>query len=109
MRGRDGVAVIDIFAGPGGLGEGFSSFLDARGERPFRIGLSAEMEPSAHSTLRLRAFVRRLIESVGDFPRPYVRFLERLVEGRVASAEEEFGSGAHSSLWKEAAHEALNL
>jgi DNA (cytosine-5)-methyltransferase 1 len=47
--------VIDLFSGPGGLGEGFAS-LD--GGSAFEIGVSAEMERSAHTTLTLRAFFR---------------------------------------------------
>lgn len=49
------IKIVDLFAGPGGLGEGFSS-LDSG--RAFRILVSAEMEASAHSTLRLRSFFR---------------------------------------------------
>lgn len=50
--------VVDIFAGPGGLAEGFSRVGD--GERPpFRVELSIENEISAHRTLRLRSFVHQ--------------------------------------------------
>lgn len=52
----DQVPVIDLFAGPGGLGEGFTAF--DRGRR-FRIGISVEMEESAHRTLTLRSFFRQ--------------------------------------------------
>lgn len=48
------IKIVDLFAGPGGLGEGLSS------HPAFRIAVSAEMEPSAHATLRLRAFYRNL-------------------------------------------------
>lgn len=47
--------VIDLFSGPGGLGEGFASL---NGGSAFEIVLSAEMESSAHTTLTLRAFFR---------------------------------------------------
>jgi len=50
--------VVDLFAGPGGLGEGLSAFQGADGRNPFRIGLSVEKEASAHRTLRFRAFQR---------------------------------------------------
>ncbi|WP_374637856.1 DNA cytosine methyltransferase, partial [Paracoccus sp. (in: a-proteobacteria)] len=50
---------IDLFAGPGGLAEGFSSLRSKDGSRVFEIALSVEKEPSAFSTLRLRAFVRQ--------------------------------------------------
>ncbi len=52
----DSVPVVDIFAGPGGLGEGFSALTG----RFFRIAVSAEMEPSAHQTLLARAYFRGL-------------------------------------------------
>ncbi len=51
------IQVVDLFAGPGGLGEGFSSFGD--GKR-FEIVVSAEKDPQAWQTLRLRAFYRLL-------------------------------------------------
>lgn len=50
---------IDLFAGPGGLAEGFSSLRDESGGRLFDIALSVEKEPSAFATLRLRAFTRQ--------------------------------------------------
>lgn len=51
------VPIVDLFAGPGGLGEGFSSIDDGKA---FRIIVSAEKDASAHETLRLRAFYRIL-------------------------------------------------
>ena len=60
--------VVDLFAGPGGLAEGFSACSRADGSRPFRIALSVEKEASAHSTLRLRAFLRQF---EGGFPPEY--------------------------------------
>jgi DNA (cytosine-5)-methyltransferase 1 len=59
MKTND-VLVIDLFAGPGGLGEGFSSVIDKNGHHPFRIGVSVEKEPSAHKTLTTRAFYRKV-------------------------------------------------
>ncbi|GAB3727061.1 DNA cytosine methyltransferase [Luteimonas pelagia] len=53
------IPVVDIFAGPGGLGEGFSGFVAPNRSRPFRIAISAEMEQNAWKTLRLRAFFRQ--------------------------------------------------
>lgn len=59
------VLVIDLFAGPGGLGEGISSCVHGNGNKPFRIGVSVEKEPSAHKTLTTRAFYRRVKEVEG--------------------------------------------
>jgi DNA (cytosine-5)-methyltransferase 1 len=52
------VPVIDLFAGPGGLGEGFSRC--KRGTRSvFDICVSVERDPWAHATLTLRSFMRQ--------------------------------------------------
>src|SRR5579872_6224628 len=48
--------IIDLFAGPGGLGEGFSAFRRPDGSAAFRIALSIEMEEWAYQTLTLRSF-----------------------------------------------------
>src|SRR6202035_840300 len=54
------IPVIDVFAGPGGLGEGFSALRDSRSGLPrFKIALSIEKDPIAHLTLRLRSFFRQ--------------------------------------------------
>jgi len=49
--------IIDLFAGPGGLGEGFAAYKKGS---TFDIALSAEMESSAHKTLTLRSFFRKI-------------------------------------------------
>lgn len=69
------IPVVDIFAGPGGLGEGFSAFSPRQRSRemPFRIAVSAEMEANAARTLRLRAFFRQF--SPGHAPKSYYDYL----------------------------------
>jgi len=57
------IPVLDLFAGPGGLGEGFSAFQTDRGETVFRIVLSIEKETFAHETLKLRSFFRQFPRS----------------------------------------------
>lgn len=54
------VPIIDLFAGPGGLGEGFASLTGHKKQAFFEIGLSIEKTPVAHRTLTLRAVFRRL-------------------------------------------------
>jgi DNA (cytosine-5)-methyltransferase 1 len=71
---RTKFAVVDLFAGPGGLAEGFSSVTDRDGVRPFRIALSVEKDRAAHSTLQLRAFLRQFND---HFPREYYDFLRK--------------------------------
>ena len=53
------IPVIDLFAGPGGLCEGFSSLVDAHGHRRFDVRVSIEKDPVAHRTLHLRAIFRQ--------------------------------------------------
>jgi len=110
-RKYNSIGIIDIFAGPGGLGEGFSSFepKPGSGVYPFRLGVSAEMERSAHATLRLRAFYRSLRGREGKMPKAYAEYLSAVAEGRAATPENHFGEGSLRSLWAEAEAEALNL
>lgn len=59
MKALSPTPVIDLFAGPGGLGEGFASIAGENGKPRFRIALSIEKDAFAHSTLNLRAFFRQ--------------------------------------------------
>jgi DNA (cytosine-5)-methyltransferase 1 len=73
VRDSQAIPVIDLFAGPGGLGEGFSAFSLPGRPRPFRIALSIEMEDSAHKTLELRSFFRQF--PIGAAPIQYYAHL----------------------------------
>jgi len=79
------IPVIDLFAGPGGLGEGFSSVIDDN-ERFFKIALSIEKEKNAHQTLLLRSFFRQF--PVGDVPEDYYKFLR----GEIKKVDELYNS-----------------
>tara|TARA_B100000780_G_C20795864_1_gene316062 strand:+ start:356 stop:586 length:231 start_codon:yes stop_codon:yes gene_type:complete len=50
--------VIDLFAGPGGLSEGFSGY-SKDNFNPFKVSISIEMDACAHKTLSLRSFFRQ--------------------------------------------------
>jgi DNA (cytosine-5)-methyltransferase 1 len=52
--------VIDLFAGPGGLGEGFASLRQPQNRNiyAFKTAISIEKDPDAHKTLELRHFFR---------------------------------------------------
>ncbi len=65
--------MIDLFAGPGGLGEGFSRHPLGQKEKTFRIAVSIEKDPYAHATLTLRAFFRQFSE--GKVPDEYYQYL----------------------------------
>ena len=75
--------VIDLFAGPGGLGEGFSAYRTPEGKQAFKIALSIEKEASAHRTLLLRALFRQYPD--GDAPEAYYAFLR----GELGASPEE--------------------
>lgn len=96
-----GIPVVDIFAGPGGLGEGFASYVapGRQGDRAFSISVSAEMEANAARTLRLRAFFRKFAR--GHAPRSYYDYVAgRRAEPWTAKTEAE---------WCAASKEALQL
>ncbi|MBS0174230.1 MAG: DNA (cytosine-5-)-methyltransferase [Nitrospira sp.] len=59
MQSPRPIPVIDLFAGPGGLGEGFSSILGSDRSPLFSLKVSAEKDPTAHKTLSLRALYRK--------------------------------------------------
>ena len=72
---KDTIAVVDLFSGPGGLGEGFH----ACGSKniKYEIVLSVENEPAAYATLLLRSFLRKFAKG---FPQEYYDFLNNQPE-----------------------------
>ena len=60
------IPVVDIFAGPGGLGEGFSAFR-SRGSGRFEVRLSIEKDPIACETLAMRKYFRLFEEPPAEF------------------------------------------
>jgi DNA (cytosine-5)-methyltransferase 1 len=91
--------VVDLFAGPGGLAEGFSAVRDHAGKPVFDIALSVEKEASAFRTLRLRSFVRQFGDSA---PLAYYDY----IAGRIGRQEL---SGSHPDAWARACAETLQL
>ncbi len=71
------IKIIDVFSGPGGLGEGFTSFKDDNDTHPFKIAVSIEKDASAHRTLKLRSFFRQFS---GNAPEEYYAFLKGELE-----------------------------
>ncbi len=78
------IPIVDIFAGPGGLGEGLSRFRDDLQRPRFRLALSIEKDQNAHQTLRLRAFHRQFPPD--GLPVEYQRFLEGKIGWQELSA-----------------------
>jgi DNA (cytosine-5)-methyltransferase 1 len=75
MADKEPYKVIDVFAGPGGLGEGFSALRHGAGKSKFRLALSVEKDPTAHSTLLLRSFYRQFDPE--KIPLEYWSYAER--------------------------------
>ncbi len=75
------IPVIDLFAGPGGLGEGFSACRFGN-NYPYRIRLSIEKDAIAHKTLKLRAFYRYFIHKNLSIPEEYYQY----IQGKIKSA-----------------------
>lgn len=95
--------VVDLFAGPGGLGEGFSSFRRVDGTPAYRLRVSVEKDPAAHRTLRFRAFTRAALEAGLSLN------LDEISPHRSDAELELVGeSGAEAEhLWSAASREAL--
>lgn len=65
------IPIIDLFAGPGGLGEGFMSLKDEDGHYVFDIKLSIEKDENAHKTLMWRSFYRQFVSNSKPVPSEY--------------------------------------
>ena len=92
------IPVIDLFAGPGGLGEGFSSLHDEEGERIFKIKLSIEMDALAHQTLELRAFVREF-ETGGVTPDYYDYLAKKISRVELFRRHPQAADSARHQAW----------
>lgn len=92
------IPVIDLFAGPGGLGEGFSGLSATDGAPPFKIHLSIEKNRLAHQTLELRAFFRRFARSKA--PNEYYLHLRgQLTRKELFDAYPEQANAARQEAW----------
>lgn len=93
--------IVDLFAGPGGLGEGFAS-VKVGAHFPFQIGISIEKEAAAHRTLSLRAFLRSYRHRTGTLPEQFLNFHA----GQISEPE---WSEIDAEAWRHASNEARCL
>lgn len=94
------IPVIDVFAGPGGLGEGFASHRIGNSST-YRIVLSIEMDPAAHRTLELRAFFRQF-PTIAEVPDGYYELLRnpnRTEVERQRLLQSDAGQAARQEAW----------
>jgi len=92
--------VIDLFAGPGGLGEGFASCLSGAGDPAFQSIISIEKDDFAFRTLLLRHFFRSFRN--GEAPDDYYSYLA----GNIDFAELE---AKYEDKFREARTSALKI
>ena len=85
--------IIDIFAGPGGLGEGFN-------QAGFDVVLSCEMDPIACQTLTLRKFFH--LFSKNKVPNEYYQFISKNIT--LEELQQKF-----PKKWKIAEQKVLNI
>jgi DNA (cytosine-5)-methyltransferase 1 len=99
MKERKTIPVIDLFAGPGGLGEGFSALKDDNGKSVFRIALSVEKEEYAHQTLELRSFFRQF--EIENVPEEYYKHLRgEITRNDLFKSFPEYTLKAKKESWK---------
>lgn len=96
------IQVIDLFAGPGGLGEGFSACGQEEGREDFRVALSIEKDAVARTTLRWRAFTRALYgRGVNG-----AHVIDALESHPRREQPEPAALAGRGTVWREAAEEA---
>lgn len=76
------IPIVDLFAGPGGLNEGFSSIGEVEGKPVFKTVASFEMNKYAHGTLLLRTAYRIMKRGAG-VPVSYYSY----IQGRLTWSE----------------------
>lgn len=99
------IPVVDVFAGAGGLGEGFSAWPNHE-EPLFHTALSVEKNPAALRTLRLRAFYRMFHPK--EVPEEFYRFIcgksvtpefLDIINGIFSLSPREYGTTVRDEVW----------
>lgn len=91
--------IVDLFAGPGGLGEGFAAYTDA-GLSRFKSVVSVERDVHAHATLLLRHFFRNFEQ--GKVPKAYYQYIAGQME--LSELQKKYPDE-----WRHAELSALNI
>jgi len=114
MAQRGEIPVIDLFAGPGGLCEGFSSIVGENGFPRFAVKVSIEKDPVAHRTLMLRALFRKFPK--GMAPASYYEYVrgaitreEFLARPEIKDAAEEAAKEARCAELGATPHDTIDV
>lgn len=99
------IPVVDLFAGPGGLGEGFSR-VGGGFNKVFQTVVSIEKDPHAIQTLRLRAFYRQWAKAHDKLPKAY---LNLLAADNLSERESAIAELSQLEEWRQAEAEACHL
>lgn len=98
MKKTDTIPVIDLFAGPGGLGEGFVRSSKSNCRLNFKICLSIEKDYYAHQTLELRSFYNQF--KTDKVPEEYYELLRsKLTRKQLFDRYPEAAQKAHEQSW----------
>lgn len=92
--------IIDIFAGPGGLGEGFSALTSGKNNPVFKTLVSIERDSHAHQTLLLRHFFRSFKKN--HAPKEYYDYIAGTSDLNVLKEK-------YPTQWEEASNSALKI
>ena len=101
--------VVDLFAGPGGLGEGFASLTDEQARPRFTSLVAIERDEFSHQTLLLRHFLRGFADGVPedyyaylsdeiDLPTLYQRHEPQFDHARKSALKISLGPESHSQV-----------
>jgi len=114
MRKKDVIyPILDLFAGPGGLGEGFSELYNSNGSRVFKSVASIERDEFAYQTLLLRHFYKSFKRQ--NVPDDYYAYLEgridkeELIERNSANWEHAKATALKISLGEETHNEVQQI
>lgn len=100
MKNNTIYPVIDLFAGPGGLGEGFASLYHPGNphHHAFRTAISIEKDPFAHRTLQLRHFYREFTPDT--VPDDYYQYLKGAISlEKLYSRHPEAAANTQHTAW----------
>lgn len=94
------IPIIDLFAGPGGLGEGFMSLKNQSGNSLFDIKLSIEKDAWAHKTLTWRIFYRQFKKDSRELPIEYYQAIRetdlKKRENLIEETLNKYPEGSHA-------------
>lgn len=100
------IPVIDLFAGAGGLGEGFSSLTSPDGHPVFKTVMAVEKDKAAYQTLLFRTFLWKLYRA--NDSATYAKIAEGFKELRQSeNACVDTLKNSFPSKWKEAEEEVI--